>query len=161
GVIAATPLYKLSPESGWQAFTQRYESTYRRTLNSELPALGYDAVRLLIQALGRDRPAPGDVAQRVSAISDLRGATGILSVQDRVLVRRPYLVRIEGGELIPLGAHVGPGVPPPSPIHRHDTPRQAEAARGAAAPVRAGRREGAHRSAARARQAHRARAAGS
>ncbi len=117
GVIAATPLYKLSPESGWQAFTQRYESTYRRTLNSELPALGYDAVRLLIQALGRDRPAPGDVAQRVSAISDLRGATGILSVQDGVLVRRPYLVRIEGGELIPLGAHVGPGVPPPSPIH--------------------------------------------
>ena len=33
-----------------------------------------------------------------------------------MLVRRPYLVRIEGGELIPLGAHVGPGVPPPRPF---------------------------------------------
>jgi len=115
GVIAATPLHKLSPESGWQAFTQRYESTYRRTLNSDLPALGYDAVRLLIQALGRDRPAPGDVAERLAATADLRGATGILSVQDGALVRRPYLVRIEAGELIPLGAHVAPGTPPPPP----------------------------------------------
>src|SRR5690606_10108857 len=101
-----------------QAFTQRYESTYRRTLNSDLPALGYDAVRLLIQALGQDRPAPGVVAERLAAISDLRGATGILSVQDGALVRRPYLVRIEGGNLIPLGSYTVPGGPPPSPLPR-------------------------------------------
>lgn len=120
GVVAATPLHKLSPESGWQAFTQQYESTYRRTLNSDLPALGYDAARLLIQALGRGRPAPGDVAQRVAGVADLRGATGILSVQNGALVRRPYLVRIEGGDLIPLGGYAVPGGPPPSPSPRPD-----------------------------------------
>ena len=120
GVIAATPLHKLSPESGWQAFTERYESTYRRSLTSDLPALGYDAVQLLIQALGRDRPAPGDVAQRLSATTDLRGATGILSVQNGALVRRPYLVRIEGGDLIPLGSSAAPNGQPalPSPLPR-------------------------------------------
>ena len=114
GVVAATPLHKLSPESGWRAFTERYESTYRRSLTSDLPALGYDAAQLLIQALGRDRrPAPGDVARRIATTADLRGATGILSVQNGTLVRRPYLVRIEGGELIPIGASALPSGPSP------------------------------------------------
>jgi branched-chain amino acid transport system substrate-binding protein len=123
GVIATTPLHKLSPESGWSAFTQRYESTYRRTLNSELPALGYDAVQLLLQALGPDRPAPDELARRVAGLADLRGATGILSIRDGGVTRRPFLVRIEAGELIPLGSYAVPGPegPPPPPSPRPDS----------------------------------------
>src|SRR5690606_37363260 len=109
GVVAATPLHRRSPDSGRGARTERSESPYRRSLTSDLPALGYDAAQLLIQALGRDRrPAPGDVARRIATTADLRGATGILSVQNGTLVRRPYLVRIEGGELIPIGASALP-----------------------------------------------------
>ena len=113
GVVAATPLHKPSPEMGWQAFTERYESTYRRSLTSELPALGYDAVQLLIQALGNDRPPPAELARRVASLAELRGATGILSIRDGGVTRRPFLVRIEAGELIPIGAHAGPEMPPP------------------------------------------------
>jgi ABC-type branched-subunit amino acid transport system substrate-binding protein len=90
GAIVATPLYRESPELAWQDFVRLYEGRYRRTLDSPIPALGYDAVQLAVRA------AAG------TATGEYRGATGLMSVQQEGITRRPFLVRIQDGRLIPV-----------------------------------------------------------
>ncbi len=104
GVVASTPLVRESPAAAWQEFARVYESTYRRTLDTPFPALGYDAARLVLSALARSHgtPRPGDVARRLDALRGFRGATGVLAVKRRALVREPFLVRIEEGHVVPL-----------------------------------------------------------
>ena len=51
GVVAATTVDRDSPAAGWQTFVARYEAAYRRSLENDLPALGYDAGRILAAAL--------------------------------------------------------------------------------------------------------------
>jgi len=104
GVVACTPLVRESPAAAWQDFSRLYESTYKRTLDTPFPALGYDAARLILSALprGRSAPRPGDVARRLAGLRGFRGATGALVVKGGALVREPFLVRIEEGHLVPL-----------------------------------------------------------
>ncbi len=104
GVVASTPLVRESAAAAWQDFTRLYESTYKRTLDTPFPALGYDAARLVLSALprGRSVPRPVDVARRLAALRGFRGATGVLAVKRGALVRQPFLVRIEEGRLVPL-----------------------------------------------------------
>jgi ABC-type branched-subunit amino acid transport system substrate-binding protein len=89
GAIVATPLLRESPDVGWSAFVAQYEARYRRSLDSPIPALGYDAVQLAVRA------AQGSLA------GEHRGATGVLTVADSI-TRRPFLVRIQGGRPVPL-----------------------------------------------------------
>lgn len=113
GVIAATPLPKSSPRIGWRDFVDRYERTYRRSLDAGAPALGYDAARLILAAVpARGRASPETVARRLARISGLRAATGILSVRDGRVTRRPFLVQIRGGELVPAPPPRTLGMPP-------------------------------------------------
>lgn len=102
GVIATTPLVRTSPEIGWQEFLGAYEQRYRRSLDSPFPALGHDAARLILEALDYRRLDPGVVSSRLAGLDGLRGATGVLGIEAGEVVRRPFLVRIERGELIPL-----------------------------------------------------------
>jgi branched-chain amino acid transport system substrate-binding protein len=90
GAIVATPLFQDSPDLGWQDFVRLYEGRYRRTLDSPIPGLGYDAVQLAF------RGATGTVT------GEYRGATGLLSVQPEGVTRRPFLVRIQGGRPVPV-----------------------------------------------------------
>jgi branched-chain amino acid transport system substrate-binding protein len=99
GVVASTPLNKASASAGWRDFVALYEKTHRRTLDNPYPALGYDAARLLLHALESGR-RPRDVARGLQSARELRGATGILSVQGGRIVRRPFIVRIQDRQLI-------------------------------------------------------------
>ena len=101
GVVAVTPLLESSPALGWSDFVARYEQAQRRSLDNPYPALGYDAIRLVLATLDGDRDyAASDVARAIANVREMRGATGILSVEGRGIVRRPFLVRIEQGELV-------------------------------------------------------------
>lgn len=102
GVIATTVLFQSSPEFGWLDFVSLYEETYRRSLENALPALGYDAARLVLRAIAEGYRTPEEVAQRFAQPDELRGATGWLSVRGGALGRRPVLVRIVDGSLEPI-----------------------------------------------------------
>ena len=91
GAIVAIPLWRESDDLAWQDFVARYESTYRRSLDNAIPALGYDAALLAVRAAGGGMP--GDA---------FRGATGVLSLSGDSITRRPFLVRIDRGRLIPV-----------------------------------------------------------
>jgi branched-chain amino acid transport system substrate-binding protein len=90
GAVLATPLWRESPELGWQEFVRLYEARYRRTLDSPIPALGYDAVLLAV------RGATGTI------IGEHRGATGVMAVGQAGITRRPFLVRLQSGRLVPV-----------------------------------------------------------
>jgi ABC-type branched-subunit amino acid transport system substrate-binding protein len=94
-------------------FIALYEDAYRRSLQNQLPALGYDAANLVLQALPNRLLTPGAVARRFGLLTGIRGATGLLSVRADQVVRAPYLVRIRGGKLepapLPTAAGGGPG----------------------------------------------------
>lgn len=92
GAVVATPLWRESVEVGWNEFVRQYETRHRRTLDHPVPALGYDAARLAALAL-----SGGNIAVR-----DYRGATGVLTLQDDSVTRRPFLVRIQAGRLVPV-----------------------------------------------------------
>lgn len=101
GVVAATPLIRSSDATVWPEFVRRYEQSYRRTLSNTFPALGYDATRLILAAVQAGADAPAEVSRHIAGIRELRGATGILSVHEGQIVRRPFLVRVRGGALEP------------------------------------------------------------
>ncbi|HSK19078.1 MAG TPA: penicillin-binding protein activator [Longimicrobiales bacterium] len=92
GAIIATPLLQESSDVAWLEFVSRYENMHRRSLTNPVPALGYDAAVLALQALTSGN----------STVRDFRGATGVLSLQSGTVTRRPFLVRIDGGRLIPI-----------------------------------------------------------
>ena len=68
------------------------KTRHRRSLDHPLPALGYDAARLAARAL-----TAGNVSVR-----DYRGATGVLTLNDDSVTRKPFLVRIQAGRLVPV-----------------------------------------------------------
>jgi ABC-type branched-subunit amino acid transport system substrate-binding protein len=88
GAVVATPLFQESADIAWKDFVRLYESRFRRTLDSPIPALGYDAVQLAVRAAGG------------SITGEYRGATGVMQVQAESITRRPFLVRIQDGRLI-------------------------------------------------------------
>jgi ABC-type branched-subunit amino acid transport system substrate-binding protein len=92
GAIVATPLWRESDDVAWKEFVQQYETRHRRSLDHPVPALGYDAARLAARAL-----TGGTVSVR-----DYRGATGVLTLQSDSVTRRPFLVRIQAGGLVPV-----------------------------------------------------------
>jgi ABC-type branched-subunit amino acid transport system substrate-binding protein len=89
GAIVATPLWRESADIGWRDFVALYENVHRRTLESPVPALGFDAVQLAVRAL---RGGSGEH----------RGATGIFTIGADGVTRRPFLVRIQSGRLVPV-----------------------------------------------------------
>lgn len=107
GVVATAALHRQSPEFGWTDFVALYEEAYRRSLENALPALGYDAARLVLRAVGEGRTTPAAVSKRFEELDELRGATGLISVRGGAVGRRPILVRIEGGTIKPLSAATG------------------------------------------------------
>lgn len=102
GVVATTPLIRTSAEVGWREFLDAYEQRFRRTLDSPFPALGHDAARLLLAAVDDRRLDAGVIASRLNGVHELRGATGVLGIEAGEVTRRPFLVRIERGGLVPM-----------------------------------------------------------
>ena len=102
GVIAASRFPpERADEAADPAFVELYESQYRRSLDNPLPALGYDAANLVLQALPNRLLTPDALARRFRFLTGIRGATGVLSVRAGRVVRTPYLVEIRRGRLVP------------------------------------------------------------
>ncbi len=102
-VAVVTPRPPGESLPGWETFVAAYEETHRRSLRSEVPAYGYDAAALLIEA-ARRAGRGGDVGRSFEEIRDFPGATGVLSVRDGHIVRRHVVLVFEGGEARPLPA---------------------------------------------------------
>ena len=103
GVVATAAVGRELGSPGRLAFQDAYESHFQRSLVSPVPALGYDAALLLLQALrGRPRNS-AQVRNAFEALRDVEGATGIFSVVGGQVVRRTELVYIDDGILVPIG----------------------------------------------------------
>jgi len=103
GTVATTALPRGSSEVAWDRFVGLYEAAHRRTLDTPYPALGYDATALVLGALADgDSPGPADIARGLAGTTAFRGATGVLSLEDGTVTRKPFLVRIQSGRLVPL-----------------------------------------------------------
>lgn len=86
---------------GWRAFVESYETHFRRTLRSPVPALGYDAANLFLSAVQSGDGTPEGTARALQAIRGYPGATGRLSVVDGRIRRTWTPVRIEDREPVP------------------------------------------------------------
>ncbi len=82
-------------------FVHLYEGEYRHTLSNQLPALGYDAAHLLLQALPNRDVSPAATARGFGFLAGVQGATGVLSVRGGQVVHTPFLVVIRSGSLQP------------------------------------------------------------
>lgn len=108
-------------------FVQRYESRYRKSLENSLPALGYDAANLVLQALPNRLLTPDALARRFGFLTGIRGATGELSVRGHEVIRTPFLTVIQGGRLEPAPYPWDYQVPvpkPPKPDSTDEEPRR-------------------------------------
>ncbi len=116
-VIAVSPSPPGSREETREAFRAEYENRFRKTLQSEVPAVGFDLFRIALAAYGEGIRRVGAAAGGAERVTRLRGATGIFSVVDGRLEREAFPVRIFEGALLPLDAvlpELPPRVPPPS-----------------------------------------------
>jgi ABC-type branched-subunit amino acid transport system substrate-binding protein len=97
------------------AFVQRYEARYRKSLDNPLPALGYDAANMVLQALPNRLLTPDALARRFGFLTGIRGATGELSVRGNEVIRTPFLTVVRGGRLAPAPYPWEFEIPVPTP----------------------------------------------
>lgn len=114
GVLAGVPVRHtdgvrtvashLGPGYGpaWPQFVAAYEAHFQRTLRSPVPGLGWDAARLLLEAVALAGPSPAEVARGLTLLRDVPGATGTFSFRNGRISRSYAAVRIENRILLPL-----------------------------------------------------------
>jgi ABC-type branched-subunit amino acid transport system substrate-binding protein len=102
GVVATMPVSAGPGSPGYERFKEAYEAYFQRSLVSPIPALGYDAAILLLQAAKEGARTPAELAAALERVHDVEGATGILSVRDGRVFRRTEVVRIEHGGFVPV-----------------------------------------------------------
>lgn len=99
-------------------FVAAYESHFRRTLRSGIPAQGYDLLTIVLSAHAAGASRAAEVQSRLEVIDEVRGVGATYTFSGGQLGRRYHPVRIEGGDLHPLGRAPAPctrpsGEPPP------------------------------------------------
>lgn len=100
GVVAATTRTTQDQTESFLRFQEAYESFFQKTLRSQVPAFGYDAAALILKAMEAGPRDPQELGTALGEIRDFPGATGVLSVEEGRILRRPLLVRIQDHELI-------------------------------------------------------------
>ncbi len=102
GTVISTFLDRTSPSVRWSEFVEMYERKYRKGVDDSLvPALAYDATRLILSALPWGYPRRSAVARSFAEIRSLPGATGVFTVDNGTITRRPFLLQFKDRELIP------------------------------------------------------------
>ena len=86
----------------WHEFVEAYEEHFMRSLRSPVPAVGYDAARLLMEAAREGDGTPEGTLRAMERIRDFPGATGLISVVDGRIQRSYLPVRIENRRLMPV-----------------------------------------------------------
>jgi ABC-type branched-subunit amino acid transport system substrate-binding protein len=98
--VSANPAGGVGP--AWDAFVLAYESHFQRSLRSPGPALGWDAARLLLEAVRLGGDSAAGVARGLREIRGLDGATGQFMWKDGRISRRFYPVEVRDRQLHPL-----------------------------------------------------------
>jgi branched-chain amino acid transport system substrate-binding protein len=82
-----------------QDFIRKYKDNYNETPDG-LAALGYDAARILADAIGRSSSLAGaDIAAELSKTKDFDGVTGKISIdEDRNAVKAAVIIEMKDGE---------------------------------------------------------------
>jgi ABC-type branched-subunit amino acid transport system substrate-binding protein len=106
GVVVASSRDPVGGRPAYDQFVRRYEALLRKTLRSPIPAFGYDAALLLLEAIDRGARTPRAVVRELEGISDFPAATGRISFRDGQIVRRHYLYEIRDRQLLPLGRDI-------------------------------------------------------
>ena len=57
-----------------------------------MPTLGYDAASLLLEGIRRGAKAGDELLETLDMISDLPGATGIISVEEGRVMRKHFVM---------------------------------------------------------------------
>jgi ABC-type branched-subunit amino acid transport system substrate-binding protein len=104
GVIASTTRMSQDETEAFRHFRSGYETLFQKTLRDQVPAYGYDAAALLLEALRSNPRNSRELLQAMDDIQDFPGATGRLSIDGGRIMREPRLVRIQNHELI----HISP-----------------------------------------------------
>lgn len=102
--VVATFLDRSAPETEWTRFVESFEEEYQRSLpDNLLPALGYDAARLVLTGIDRGTLGrPGAISRSVVAGGGLDGATGMIGFSDAGLpVREVGVWMIMNQRLVP------------------------------------------------------------
>ena len=117
GVVTASPQPAEGELEGYLRFVEAYESYYQRTLPDLVPALGYDAAALLLEAIRRGASTPGDLLETLEAMPGFSGATGRLFVDDGRVVRDHFVGCLQDRQVLNLaeGARADPILMPPLP----------------------------------------------
>lgn len=111
----------LSAETGTQRarkFVRAYEEAYGEPPTDAFAALGYDAARLLIDAVGRAQDAsPEQIAAALEATRDFEGVTGRISFTEHrhVPSKTVWVVEVADGERSLAGSLIPERTPPPLP----------------------------------------------
>jgi hypothetical protein len=66
-----------------------------------VPALSYDATQLILESLPWGFPRRSAIARSFRNIRSMPGATGVFSVEDGAITRRPFLLQFKDSELVP------------------------------------------------------------
>lgn len=101
GTIISTFLHRASSSVRWTEFEEMYERKYRKGLRDLVPALAYDATHLILYSLPWGYPRRSAVARQFSRIRSVPGATGVFSVENGAVTRRPFLLGVKDRELVP------------------------------------------------------------
>ncbi|MGD2152882.1 MAG: penicillin-binding protein activator [Gemmatimonadales bacterium] len=102
GTVISTFLHRSSSSVRWREFVEMYEREYRKGLQENLvPALAYDATRLILSALPWGFPRRSAIARSFRDIRGMPGATGIFSVESSAITRRPFILQFKDRELVP------------------------------------------------------------
>ncbi len=81
GTVISTFLHRSSTSVRWQEFVEMYEREYRKGLQGNLvPALAYDATRLILSAVPWGFPRRSAIARSFRDIRGMPGATGIFEL---------------------------------------------------------------------------------
>ncbi len=101
-VMATAAMGSGADAPGFLLFREAYEAYFQRTLVSAVPALGYDAALLILEALRRGARTPSGIVETLGGLEDVEGATGLFGLVDGRVVRRTQVVRVEERTLTPI-----------------------------------------------------------
>ncbi|MDE0074680.1 MAG: penicillin-binding protein activator [Gammaproteobacteria bacterium] len=100
GVLTVTARPPGRPEPAYEDFVRAYETVHRKSLRSDVPALGWDIMGLLLAAFRTGARAPDEVRAALEEIDGFEGATGTLAVENGRITRVYEVVVIRDRELV-------------------------------------------------------------
>jgi len=108
GVVVASPRNPDPGDDPYAEFEQAYETVHRKSLRSPIPAFGFDAARLILDAIERGARSPSELTRNLEETRDFRGATGRISIVNGRVTRRHMLYEVQDRQLIPVSRAVRP-----------------------------------------------------